>query len=60
MEAVPYHIHVPDDVLRDVRERLKRTRWPDELVGTRWEYGAKLAYMQDLVSYWQTDFDWRA
>ena len=59
IEVAPYDIHVTDETLRDLRERLKHTRWPDELPGARWEYGAKLAYMQDLVSYWQTDFDWR-
>jgi pimeloyl-ACP methyl ester carboxylesterase len=59
IEVAPYDIHVTDEALRDLRERLKHTRWPDELPGARWEYGAKLAYMQDLVSYWQTDFDWR-
>jgi Epoxide hydrolase N terminus len=59
MEVAPYHIHVTDEVLRDLRERLKHTRWPNEIQGARLEYGAKLASMQDLVSYWQTDFDWR-
>src|SRR5258708_12335614 len=50
---------VTDGGRRGLGGRVKHTRWPDKLAGGRWEYGAKLAYMQDLVSYWQTAFDWR-
>ena len=32
MTAVqPFTIHVPDEVLADLRERLARTRWPGEI-----------------------------
>src|SRR6266849_3730109 len=60
MDTVAYHIQVADETLRNLRERLKHTRWPDEVQGAGWEYGANLAYMKDLVEYWRTDFDWRA
>jgi microsomal epoxide hydrolase len=56
---VPYKIHVPDEVLRDLKERLTRTRFPDEIEGSGWEYGADLRYMKDLVAYWRDQFDWR-
>jgi epoxide hydrolase len=56
----PYKIAVPDAVLTDLRERLARTRWPSEIPGTGWDYGTNLAYMKELVAYWQTKFDWRA
>jgi pimeloyl-ACP methyl ester carboxylesterase len=46
--------------LDDLRERLARTRWPDEVEGAGWDYGASLAYMRELVEYWRTGFDWRA
>jgi pimeloyl-ACP methyl ester carboxylesterase len=60
MEATPYHIQVADKTLHNLYERLKLTRWPDEVLGARWEYGVNLAYMKDLVEYWRTGFDWRA
>ena len=53
----PFHIAVPQADLDDLRERLKRTRWPDEVHGAGWDYGANLRYMQDLIAYWATDFD---
>ena len=58
MAAQPFTVHVPDDVLDDLRARLARTRWPDEIPGS--DYGSNLAYIRELVDYWRTDFDWRA
>jgi pimeloyl-ACP methyl ester carboxylesterase len=58
--AEPFTIAVPDAVLADLRERLGRTRWPDQLPGTGWDYGTDTAYLKELVAYWQNGFDWRA
>ncbi len=60
MEISPFEAHVPDSVLDDLRERLDRVRWPDELDGAGWTYGSSLAYMRELVAYWRDEFDWRA
>ena len=53
-------IHVPDAVLDDLRSRLARTRVPDQIPGTGWEYGTDRAYLEGLLDYWQNGFDWRA
>ena len=37
----PFAIHVPDAVLTDLRVRLERTRWPDEVPDGRWRYGSE-------------------
>lgn len=55
----PFTITIEDEVLLDLQTRLARTRWPDQIPGTGWEYGVDLAFMKDLVAYWQTDYDWR-
>ena len=31
MEVKPFEIHVSDEVLADLKQRLAETRWPDEL-----------------------------
>ncbi|HEX7237656.1 MAG TPA: epoxide hydrolase N-terminal domain-containing protein, partial [Gammaproteobacteria bacterium] len=54
-----FTIDVPDAVLRDLDERLARTRWPDQLPNTGWSYGADTAYLRELVDYWQREYDWR-
>jgi microsomal epoxide hydrolase len=54
-----FTLHVPDAAIADLRERLARTRFPDQTPGAPWAYGSDVAYMQELVDYWQGDFDWR-
>lgn len=60
MTVQPFTVHVADDTLQDLRERLARTRWPGELPHTGWDYGSNLAYVKELAAYWQSEFDWRA
>ena len=57
---VPFKINVPDATLKDLKTRLAQTRFPNEISGSRWEYGADLAYVKQLVAYWRDSFDWRA
>jgi len=47
-------------VLADLRDRLARTRWPDQIDGSGWTYGVDVAYLRRLCDYWRTTFDWRA
>src|SRR6058998_3742035 len=60
MHVEPFRIAVPDAVLADLRERLARTRFPDEIPASGWTYGTDLAYLRELVAYWRERFDWRA
>jgi microsomal epoxide hydrolase len=55
----PFEIEVPQETLDDLRDRLDRTRWADEVDGASWDYGTNLGYLQELCRYWQNDFDWR-
>jgi hypothetical protein len=55
----PFDVSVPRDTLDDLRERLKRTRFPDEVSGAGWDYGANLAYLRELADYWRDGFDRR-
>ncbi len=60
MSVQPFRVAVAQATLDDLRERLARTRWPDEVAGAGWEYGTDLGYLQRLVAYWRDGFDWRA
>jgi microsomal epoxide hydrolase len=55
----PFTIDIPQPILDDLQNRLKRTRWPDEVDGAGWDYGTNLEYVKELAAYWQTQFDWR-
>ncbi len=59
MPPRPYTIHVSDAVLDDLRQRLERTRWPEQLDGVGWDYGSSVAYARELCDYWRTEYDWR-
>src|SRR5258706_14770997 len=53
----PYRIEFSDEMLRDLGERLSRTRWPEVPPQEPWATGTSIAYMRDLVDYWRDPFD---
>jgi pimeloyl-ACP methyl ester carboxylesterase len=59
MKIEPFRIHVADEVITDLDERLRRTRWPDAIQRSGWTYGTDLAYLRELVTYWLERFNWR-
>lgn len=60
LDITPFRIEVPDDVLRDLRRRLERTRWPEPETVDDWSQGVPLAYIRELCAYWAHTYDWRA
>jgi epoxide hydrolase len=55
-----FRVDVAEAELDDLRDRLRRTRWPDaETVGD-WSQGVPLAYLRELCDYWASGYDWRA
>jgi pimeloyl-ACP methyl ester carboxylesterase len=46
--------------LSDLRERIRKTRWPDQAPGAAWEQGTDLEYLRQLLEYWAEEFDWQA
>lgn len=59
MHVEPYTVAVPDAVLDDLRERIRRTRWPDPAPGEPWAQGVDLDYLRGLLASWADTFDWR-
>jgi epoxide hydrolase len=58
-EIRPFRIDVPQADLDDLRDRLARTRWPDELPDVGWRRGVPLGYLKELAAYWRDGYDWR-
>ncbi len=69
----PFRINIPQEQLDDLGERLRRTRWAEELPAAQrgsgqqtgpvppgWEYGVPGDYVRGLLEYWRDGFDWRA
>ncbi|HZO66057.1 MAG: epoxide hydrolase family protein [Kribbellaceae bacterium] len=55
-----FRIEVPQAALDDLRRRLEQVRWPAQIPGTGWERGVPVDYLQRLVRYWLSSYDWRA
>jgi pimeloyl-ACP methyl ester carboxylesterase len=56
----PYRIAVPDAELRDLGDRLSRTRWPEAEPVPDWSQGVPLAYLRGLCRHWAHEYDWRS
>jgi len=58
-EIRPFHVGIPEKQLDDLRRRIEATRLPSkELVEDR-SQGVQLATIQELATYWGTEYDWR-
>jgi epoxide hydrolase len=55
----PFTIDIPNADLDDLRERLARTRFSQQLPDAGWDYGTDRDYLVELVSYWRDEYDWR-
>ena len=54
-----FRVEIPESDVDDLRDRLARTRWPDELPGMGWSRGVPLDYLRELAEYWRSGHDWR-
>ena len=59
-EIKDFHIAIDDAELDELRFRLARTRWTDQVPGAGSLYGDEVAKVQELARYWSEEFDWRA
>src|SRR5258705_13928003 len=60
LRVEPFTIRIPDETISDLRDRIRRTRWPPAAPGAPWEQGTDLESLQALLEYWAGGFDWRA
>jgi pimeloyl-ACP methyl ester carboxylesterase len=55
----PFKSKIPAATLKDLKQRLARTRWPEKETCDDWSQGIPLAYTQELAHYWSSEYDWR-
>jgi pimeloyl-ACP methyl ester carboxylesterase len=60
MKTKPFRLAVSDSTLTDLRDRLARTRWPEQPEGAGWSLGTDAAFMKRLTEHWLDRYDWRA
>jgi pimeloyl-ACP methyl ester carboxylesterase len=54
-----FRVNVPEVALADLRQRLAQTRLPEKETVDDQSQGVQLKTVQQLLRYWQTDYDWR-
>ena len=55
----PFKVQIPGADVKDLRERIIATRWPDKETVSDASQGAQLANLRELVNYWGNRYDWR-
>ena len=58
MTVQPFEINIEPTVLDDLRDRLRGTRWPDEIDSAGWDYGMNGSVLRSFVHTWAEEFDW--
>jgi len=53
----PFEVITSPDDIADLRDRLARTRWTDQLPDAGWDYGTELSFLRRLCEYWRSDYD---
>jgi len=59
-EIREFRIAVGDDVLDDLRRRLRSARWPEEEVVDDWTQGVPRDWLRAICAYWAEGYDWRS
>lgn len=55
----PYRVNISNKDLKDLKERINYTKWPDKETVVDQSQGANLSTIKDLLHYWGTNYDWR-
>jgi pimeloyl-ACP methyl ester carboxylesterase len=55
----PFHVDFPETDLADLRRRLADSRLPEQETVSDFSQGVPLKTVQQVLRYWQTDYDWR-
>jgi pimeloyl-ACP methyl ester carboxylesterase len=58
--TLPFSIQIPDAVIADILDRVRRYPWDDLPDAGGWSCGTGLGYMREFARYWLDTYDWRA
>ncbi|XP_071995886.1 epoxide hydrolase 1-like [Engystomops pustulosus] len=54
----PFHIEASEEDIKDLHQRLDRTRYVNPLEEAQFHYGFPGTELQKIVSYWRGEYDW--
>jgi len=59
MAIEPFVPEYSAESVENLRDRILRNRWPDEVPGSSWDYGTDLNFLREVCDYWKSGFEWR-
>lgn len=59
-EIKEFKVAIDESDVAELKLRLARTRWTDQVAGSGDRYGDDVAKVQEVARYWAEEFDWRA
>ena len=59
MRIERFRITTPEADLLDLKDRLARTRWPEDVDSAGWSQGTNRSYLRELTTFWEQQFNWR-
>jgi pimeloyl-ACP methyl ester carboxylesterase len=59
-EIEPFEVAFGEDSIADLRDRLRRARWPEPATVDDWSQGVPLSYLQEVCGYWADGYDFGA
>nr|XP_020481830.2 epoxide hydrolase 1-like [Labrus bergylta]XP_029131605.1 epoxide hydrolase 1-like [Labrus bergylta] len=54
----PFKVETSEEEIKDLHERIDRTRYSDPLEDSCFHYGFNSTHLKKVVSYWRHEFDW--
>ena len=55
----PFKLNIENDILEGISNRLKTSRLPEDFGNSNWSYGTERNYLENLLEYWISDYDWK-
>jgi hypothetical protein len=49
LHIIPFSIQIEAEILSDLRERIRNTRWPDQAPGSAWKQGPILITLDSCL-----------
>jgi len=54
----PFKINIPDQIIKDIYNKVKKYPWHEISNHEGWEHGTNLKYMKEISNYWVNKFEW--
>ena len=55
----PFKVVYDEEFVKDLHQRLDKTRFVEPLEGGNFEYGFNGNYLKKVVQYWRNNYDWK-